>query len=665
MEKTVQDNTDLLQRIKANPELREFLTKVDYTEQPVDIVTFITDPQYLGNATDKGTKLYDVWHKTLREVHADDNIFEVVLTGSIGTGKSACADIGLAYGLYRVLCLKNPEQYYKLLIGKSLSLVFFSMSLSLSGSNNFQSFQNKLQSSPWFMNRGVLRGNVNPVLYFDKIDYKLSSPRCSGAGMIGGDVIGGILDEINTPGESKGVKERTFAAYQSVVRRMETRFMEMGSLPGLKLYLCASKDEELSFVDQHINKRKNSTNVLVKDIKLWEAKPRAYSGMRFPVAVGDAFKVSRIIQESERAEFIKSGYTIVDVPDEHRNDFEYDLIGALRDLAGVTVAGLRRYKLFASEKFIRECFDDAKVDPVAGGTLETGLNHEVDWIHYVDLKKIRSELSDNHYIHLDIAAAGGGDAMGIACSSVKRWIEVDKENEEGTFSKVKLPVVETDFMLRVKSQEGDRIPLHMMRRFILDLRARGLHIKQFTVDLRLMSEDTIQILTKEGIPTSYLSVDRTIKPYMTFRDLVFEKRWMSHYDPWMYIEAKNVEHDRETNKIDHPEKVEEVEILQDGNVRTLVMDGSKDILDAVVASTYQCVTSERAPIKVESVKKVMDAMKSGAGRSSNPANLPDDWFVTDESKKFLKKTTGSGTIVKGQNRAEKMLEAINAVQEVI
>jgi hypothetical protein len=58
-----------------------------------------------------------------------------LLTGGIGLGKSTIADIGLAYILYKLLCLKNPQEYYGLNSTATIAVAFFNITLSLLKNN--------------------------------------------------------------------------------------------------------------------------------------------------------------------------------------------------------------------------------------------------------------------------------------------------------------------------------------------------------------------------------------------------------------------------------------------------------------------------------------------------------------------------------------------------
>ena len=609
----------------------DYLYSLNYKERPVKIRDFVESNYFLGKITVQGKAIYPGWWDVIEQIFVDDTRYIVVFTGAIGIGKTwiACA-ICIPYILYRISCLKDPWSYFELAESGKFDVSFFNLTKSLSATRGFQYLQNALLNSYWFRKHGggVIKGKAgNEWMELPLFNWVLASPYAKGFSIQGANVVCGIMDEVDSPVESKGQKERILQAYDATVRRFESRFVKDGRSLG-RLFLVASKQDELSFLNVYIEQMKDRENVFIVDKPIWEMKPKYhYSGKTFSVLVGDAYTPSKILEnEEEKREYIKQGFRVIEVPEEYRPDFELDIIGALRDLAGIAVKGQRRYKLFPSVAWIR--FDETKEDPVTVDTLEVSLEDDFDWINVIDLSKFRQDLKVPRYIHLDIAISG--DAMAIACSCVAGWQEVEEQEEEGTFRRKIVPVIETDFILRVKAKKEQRIPLAKMRKFILDLRRAGLNIAKFTADLRLASEDTLQILQKAGIRAEYFSVDRNTQASLDFRNLVYEGRWLCHYHKWLFFEMKHIEHDREKNKIDHPETVKEIEVLQDGNIREYVMEGSKDCFDAVVGSVYNCLLEAKRRITPEEAKQMLEKVKE---RRRSEQGLQEDWFIQDEQTK--------------------------------
>jgi hypothetical protein len=611
-------------------EVHAGMSSLNYKEKPVDIITFLREDRYLGNATKNLKAIYPGWIRHIVEIFRDDTKYLIVLTGSIGIGKTmVVCGYCMPYILYRIGCLKDPWSYFEKGNAGSMEVSFFNLTKNLSGSRGFAYMQNSLQSSPWFKDHGWMTRGNEPILELNNFRWVLASPNCKGFGQVGGNIVAGVMDEVDSPNESEGQRKRVLQAYESTVRRFESRFVKDGASLG-KLFLVASKQDELSFLEVFIEEMRSSNRVLVFDKAQWEILPKSnYSGMTFPVMVGDTYTPPKIIELEERDKYIKEGMRVVDVPVEHKFDMTRDIIGSLRDLAGIAVRGTRRHKLIPAERFIRACMDDMKHDPMSIESINIGLQDNEELIQFINMNYFRIDVKAPRAIHVDIAFSQ--DALGFACSTIAGWRNMDVEMPDGTFSKQQMPIVETDFCFRLVAKEGDRIPLHKVRKFILDLKARGLNVKKVTFDLRMASEDTIQILNKAGIETDYLSVDKDIKPYMDFKNLVFECRWICHMHNYLMFELKHLEMDRDKGKIDHPDKVKDIEILGDGGIRDVVMTGSKDISDSVVGSVTSIISIARQPIIPGQYINALKVLK----KTVLPQGFKNDWFISDEARKKL------------------------------
>jgi len=224
----------------------------------------------------------------------------------------------------------------------------------------------------------------------------------------------------------------------------------------------------------------------------------------------------------------------------------------------------------------------------------------------MDFYKITVPPHFPRFIHQDFSYSGDGDATGIAMSCISGWVEKHVENPDGTFRIEKAPAVVTDFALRIKGRPGDKIPLHLIRKFYLDLRAvHGFNIRECTFDMRVATESDKQILERAGITCDYLSMDKDPQKYREFRNVVVEKRWSTPMHHYLFFELLNLEEDPEKNMIDHPEEVATVEFLEDGEVREVVWKCSKDISDAVSGSVTNAIEHSEMPPDQELMKKLL------------------------------------------------------------
>lgn len=171
----------------GNSETLNHLWEQDYDEVPVDIDTFIEDDDYLGAATNNGKSIYPYWRERMREWFAPDAPYmEIVLSGSIGIGKTTIADIGLAYLLYKLLCLKNPQEYYGLTKSSIMTVAFINVDMALAYGVSYAKFQSFLMNSPWFLRHGSVVGVKNQVYIPGKgIEFRVGS---SDKNVLGSDV---------------------------------------------------------------------------------------------------------------------------------------------------------------------------------------------------------------------------------------------------------------------------------------------------------------------------------------------------------------------------------------------------------------------------------------------------------------------------------------------
>lgn len=139
----------------------------DYEEIPVDIDTFLEDPEYLGLATNYGKQIYPFWREQLRKIFAkgDTEFDEVCFTGAIGIGKTAIAVYAIAYLLYRLLCLRNPQRYFGFADTDEIAIFFFNATVALAMGVGYARLHAACMESPWFKAHGEVRGSDSNPYY--------------------------------------------------------------------------------------------------------------------------------------------------------------------------------------------------------------------------------------------------------------------------------------------------------------------------------------------------------------------------------------------------------------------------------------------------------------------------------------------------------------------
>lgn len=567
---------DIIKEYQSNGQSKTFddLRYQDYAEIPVDIDTFVDDDRYLGYAwkdSEGKSKLYPYWRKRLRELFPDNittSVNNAIFSGARGLGKSEIAILIAAYLMYRVLCLKNPIEYFHLKPTEKLCFAFMNIKISLAEEIGNSKFQNTVKMSPWFMSHGTLVGRTNKLW---------TPPDCIQIiiGSQSSDVIGlpiyfCFFDEISfiQNQDIDKQKQKAIDMIDTAIGGMKTRFLFNGKVNGL-LALASSKRSEKSFLEVHMKKKLESEreNVLIVDEPVWNIKPpETYSGKRFKVALGNKFLPSKVIDdEADVKEFIYKGYTILSVPIEFKANFKEDIDRALCDFAGISSSELSKY---ISGDAVSEIIDKSLVNPFKKDIIEVGdgADDTAQYYDYFDLEKVpQSMMSKPLFVHLDMSISG--DMTGIAGVWIKR-----KQTSTDQLNQDKDLYFQLAFSVSVKAPKGRQVSFEKNRQFIYWLKEKGFRIKGITTDT-FQSYDTGQALKARKFNYDILSVDRVdsdhiCKPYQYFKSTIYEKRLKIYDSQTLIEEIVNLERNINSGKIDHP------------------ADFRKDVCDATCGAIY-------------------------------------------------------------------------------
>lgn len=592
----------------GSSELLDELWSEDYEELPVDIKTFITDPDYLGQAfiaKDGSCLIYDYWLDTLEKVFSpDSSIIELALSGAIGLGKSTIADIGLAYILHKLLCLKDPAAYYRLTKGSRIAIALFNITLDQGYGVGYTKLQNMLKQSPWFLRHGSIVGNKYPTYIPGKdIDIIVGS---KSEHFIGRDVFAAFMDELNFANGSDVSLEKSsiMKLYNTIKRRMESRYMKSGKIPGM-LFLVSSKKSTSDFLEAYIQENKNRPNIYLVDEPLWVVKSsvNSYSGKTFRVAVGNTYVKSKILSDDEdRASYESNGQEVIDVPVEHREAFEQDINSALMDIAGKSLSNNLKYIYYDKLKL---CYRDYLHNPFTMDEISLGFDDDSELQDYFIPDRLsKLDISKPHFIHWD--ASKSGDATGLAMSTISGRAEVRRLQNGEMFDSEDI-VHKLEFAVRILAKPGSEIPFYKIRNFIYYLKFElGYNILLVTCD-SYQSVDTIQQMNLNGVTAKTQSVDRTMAPYTTIKNAINEGRLILPHIPVLEYELLNVEEDKTRGKVDH------------------TVDGHKDVADAVVGSIFGAL-SEKELLKGQ--KQTNDAELAVAVNSRRGQDAGgNDWFM--------------------------------------
>jgi hypothetical protein len=471
-----------------------------------------------------------------------NDITELVATGGIGSAKTTTSLYCLAYQLYLMSCYKSPHIMFQMDSTSEILFIFQSMNATLAKEVDYGRFKSICEQSYYF----------STVFPFDKY-YKSSmrfpnkiecKPMGSDGGAIGQNVVGGLIDEVNfmsvvqksTKTAGGGSYDQAKVIYDSVSRRIKTRFVNNGGMPGM-LCLVSSRNYPGEFTDVKLAEAATDTSIYIYDKCVWDIKPASnFSGVRFPVFAGDEVRKPKILEVVEDVP-AEDRHLIIMVPEEYRNSFRNDMIGSMRDIAGRST--LARYPYILNSDAIDRAF----------GKSVSILNKEEhnfsDVAEPLTFHPARfKDLYADRWIHIDLGVTG--DSAGVACGYVKGF-----KNTIANDAEEQMPDFGFDFVLRVTPPKGEEILFYKIRELIYKLRDAGLPIKWISFDT-FQSVDSMQLMKQRGFSVGNISTDTSLVPYEFTKSAFYDDRIALPIHKMAKKEFLSLERDQIKRKVDHP-----------------------------------------------------------------------------------------------------------------
>lgn len=572
--------------------------KVEYQEEPVDPLTFLQDEYYLGAV---GNHMWPKLQDDFVELFEGD-YSEAILSGSLGWGKSFFATCGLAYVLYQMSCLVNPQEVYGLATGTALAIAVMSATREAARRVPLAELGSKLQLSPYFKERCPFK--IAATMYEIRFPTKkmMVVAGSTSSAAIGTNVFAGFLDELafmggrRQPDKTGRIVEvdKGEVLTKAITRRMKSRFMKAGKLPGL-MFLVSSKEKPVAFIEKRIEEARSTrdSSVFIRDYSTWDVKPAEnFSGKTFQIAVGNETIRSKIDPSPEDiAWYQDSQLRIINAPEEYRLDFESDLEGSLRDIAGIATESVSLF-IHRREK-IAEAVDESLRSPIDVEEWVSGEPLEFWWERVATPyeRSIPGGFTEEawrpirhpgavRYVHIDVALVG--DCAGITIAHSAGHVEVMRRDLAGESYPDVAPVIETDLVLRIIPPPGDEIFLGDIRGIIYEFQRHGFIISYASMD-GWQSADTRQQLKVRGIESDVVSVDRTTVPYEVMKTALYEGRLRLQKHAALLKELRELQRIQKTKGIipkfmvDHPAQ------------------GSKDIADSLAGAAYSLMERQPGP----------------------------------------------------------------------
>jgi len=335
----------------------------DYSQPPATIAEFVQSPLYLN----LGDYVYPQILNTLQEIF-EGNYNEPVLCWGIGSGKSYLASVALVYMAHCVLCMRNPQEQFRLSPGSQIALVIMGPSSRQVRSVIFANVREMIKRSRWFERNCKPISEKQDCLEFDK-NVVIAAGNSADSYVLGYNVLAAVIDEAAWLVEPQdGRRQNADDIYTALQRRIKSRFGDKGLL-----LIVSSPKHTKDFVQGKLEEAQSNSNIFASSRAVWEVKPATmYSGQSF--------------EHKGRQ-----------IPVEYREEFSRDAHKAMRDLAAVPQGAY--HALFVDMAPLQQACDDSLRHPV------------ID--EHLQLKEFfRPDDSRPRYIHVDLGLRH--DACGIA-----------------------------------------------------------------------------------------------------------------------------------------------------------------------------------------------------------------------------------------------------------
>lgn len=515
------------------------------------------------------------------------------------SGKTTCVSLGILYEMYLVTCMINPP---KTMTGKaSGNLVFAILSkdnataISQMGSDIYKG----LSMSPYF------NGIVKDKLSFSKLDKDgvqiteniLLKAGSSIGTVIGTDLYVGAIDEANMPSPRialENLVEYRMRIYKEMLDRRSATLSRAPRMSGI-LWLTSSPTDEGDVLGERIAEVEANAipNVLIRDnVARWEAREEGTTDT-FQFFLGSDTKDPCIV-DSDLVLKPEEWERVIEVPNttEYYNAFQINPYSAIQNIAGRRT--MPETALFNSVAIFDKVFHkDNYIFNKNVIKLSTDMSLEVkDYLCNPDYFKHPDRPDCFRYIHLDMAYSG--DKFGLASVYSDRVKYTSDDGHEILRRKYFV-----DFCLGVVSPNHEKVDILKILEFIYSLKDVGYGIKIVTTDSH-QGELGRQFLTKHGVRTDYLSIEKDKNIYLNLKNAILTESLEGFKNPELMKELRGL---RESQK-----KIEKGKGYTD------------DMSDALAGALWSCSQDRFFKTSNEAISEIIK--QTGNSVYRNGANIP-------------------------------------------
>lgn len=579
------------------PEIADLLNDDPFVEHPVDVKTFVEGQDYLNlpplskhqyNLVEAMSQIYReqelitiMGDKEGREYHDKWTKREIIMALGKGSGKDYCSTIGMAYVVYKLLCLKDPARYYGKPPEDAIDLINVAINAQQAKNVFFKGFKSRINRSPWF--RGKFYAKNDSVEFDSAITvYSGHSERESHEGL---NLFMAILDEISGFGEGTALTQGGKTAsniYKAFRGTVDSRFTDYG-----KVVLLSFSRYEGDFISFKYDEAVRTKEIIKREhtFTLNKNLPSDADGNTFSIEWDEDYITGYLTDHTYALKRPTWEVNPTKSIDDFTMAFYTDPADArMRFLCEPTIS---------SDAFFR---NKEKLELAMSGRNPLSPQRRID-------ESWKPQADKVYYVHADLAQVH--DKCAVSLAHVEKWVTV-QTNDMFTQS---VPLVVVDMVAWWEPRKEGPVNLSDVKHWIQNLKKLGVNLGLVTFD-RWNSVDIQRELQDYGIKTETLSVAK--KHYEDLAMLVYEDRVVLPYIPLLLKELTELKVVND-KKVDHPRK------------------SSKDLSDAMCGAVFNSIS--RTP---RDINQEIDIHVPGRTYEEKPMQdaLPPP--LTEDAEDYLK-----------------------------
>lgn len=504
--------------------------------------------------------------------------------------------------IYELSCLRSPQAHYGMAYDSNIVLMNLSITKTHAARVLYSTLREMIDGSPYFQEVFPRYMGLQSSLVWPQKHLSFVPGSSSELSPLGENLLGGVIEEANFfpivigSRRIQNPDEKEFDAAKhlrdAIWRRMKSRYQVYGRVPGMLILNSSAKypDDYL----ENLARQSDPEETTIIEHAEWDTKPKGrYSGEKMYVFIGDSQVLPKIVEKEDELEEYRARGEVMEVPVEYKGDFEKDILGAIRDIAGKNIRAIDRF-----------ISDDARIDHMfqLGKDLPKPYHNRFDHgvfcneldtaIHPMNLLRMeerflgKEKVTEDRipvlqyhpeaprFIHIDLSSTG--DATGFCIGHVGEIKEIERRSaQEGDTVEVvqeSVPVIYVDALLRILPPEGGEIEFEAIRDLIHRFHYEaGMRYSKITFD-QYQSKHAQQLLRKkfgEDV-VKPLSVDRTNDAYLALKETIYEKRLYCPFSPPLSVELRQLQISPRTGKVDHVAKG-----CFTGDTRVSLLDGTE------------------------------------------------------------------------------------------